>query len=199
MAPLFPFCIPQPRARLETKRCARHGIRVRTVVKCFLLFLFMGCLVCNAQIRQHIFSEKVVQDKFEDVESQKHVKTLISITDTTIEFEEKGSSPQLYYLMPFDDPHYTGSKDNPVNLIENTYGYEVQYTCLDIPFWMYRLYFLTCEELYAEEKEKKQYEFFLNHVFFITHRVITSKYTGEFLAQAWWITAPDGSRSLYKN
>lgn len=75
-------------------------------------------VLSNAQI----FTDKIVYDKFDDVISHRDVKTIITKTDTTITFEEKGGAPTEYKIVCQE--YAEGNEDNIVNVYDNLYGYE---------------------------------------------------------------------------
>lgn len=88
-----------------------------------ILSMLVISIMANAQ---GVYTSVTKMDKFDDVVWKKQVKTLISVTDTTIVIETKGQKAEEYHF--FDDfVARTGSREKPANIIDDIYGYETQY------------------------------------------------------------------------
>ena len=83
------------------------------------LILILTALVTVAANAQ-IFTHKVIRDKFDDVVSERDIKTLITKNDTAFIIEEKGNEPVTYKIL--SEIESEGSKDNIVQLVGNVYG-----------------------------------------------------------------------------
>ena len=83
------------------------------------LILILTALVTVAADAQ-IFTQKEIRDKFDDVVSERDIKTFITKNDTTFIIEEKDNKPVTYNILSEFDS--TGSKDNIVQLVGNVYG-----------------------------------------------------------------------------
>ena len=128
------------------------------------LILFLTTLVtvvANAQI----FTHKVVKDKFDDVVSEREIKTLVTKNDTAFIIEEKGNKPVTYKILSEFDS--TGSKDNIVRLLGNVYGYEKT--------WEVVLEKNIIGSLLDEYR------------YFITHRVVTDQFGTKLLYECYLI------------
>lgn len=86
------------------------------------LLLISVLMILSVLSNAQIFTDKIVYDKFDDVISHRDVKTIITKTDTTITFEEKGGVPTKYKIVCQE--YAEGNEDNIVNLCGNLYGYE---------------------------------------------------------------------------
>ena len=86
------------------------------------LLLISVLMILSVLSNAQIFTDKIVYDKFDDVISHRDVKTIITKTDTTITFEEKGGVPTKYKIVCQE--YAEGNEDNIVNLYDNIYGYE---------------------------------------------------------------------------
>lgn len=96
-------------------------------ISCIIVFLSM-CFCVNAQ---GIYTKVMKLDKFDDVVSEKIVKTLITKTDSTFIVETKGQKPIEYRY--FDFPLFAihnGGRDSLVNLVEDVYGFEDKYIAI---------------------------------------------------------------------
>ena len=110
----------------------------------FICTLILLSVIVNAQERHSnstyhfettkVFSVKMIYDKFDDVISSEEIKTLVTITDSTVIIEEKEKEIKRY--LRFDEVFTTGNKDNIVNLVADVYGYEYTFLCAnqDNPF-----------------------------------------------------------------
>ena len=105
----------------------------------FICTLILLSVIVNAQERHSnstyhfettkVFSVKMIQDKFDDVLSSEEIKTLVTITDSTVIIEEKEKEIKRY--LRFDEIFTTGNKDNIVNLVADVYGYEYTFLCVN--------------------------------------------------------------------
>ena len=135
----------------------------------FSLLLFVSN-ICNAQI----FNKIRYVDKFDDeTKTEVTLKSLVSITDTTITVEEKGKASRTYWIIP-KSIITTGTKNNPVNLLSNVWGYQKEYLVL-----------------------KNKHNSNSDNVFIITHRTITEEFTKEYITEFFWITDHNGNRIIY--
>ena len=82
------------------------------------LILFLTTLVFTVADAQ-IFTHKEIKDKFDDVVSEREIKTLIEKNDTAIIIEEKGNEPVTYITPYYLEMPSVGSKDNIVQLVGN--------------------------------------------------------------------------------
>ena len=71
-----------------------------------------------------IYTHIVKKDKFDDVIWEKEIKTLITSDDSTIIVETKGYNPLSYIVT---DVVFTGSPEEPVNLVGDIWGYEITF------------------------------------------------------------------------
>ena len=89
-------------------------------MKKFLILILTALVTVAADVQ--IFTHKMIKDKFDDVVSEREIKTLVTKNDTAFIIEEKGNKPVTYKILSEFDS--TGSKDNIVRLLGNVYGYE---------------------------------------------------------------------------
>ncbi len=144
------------------------------------VLLTLVVVLCNAQIYQRI----VHYDKFDDIVKTEQRKTLVTKTDSTFVFEEKGRNPVVYYVLNPLKEGTLGSKDNIVNLINDVYGY--QETWCVVREDMKDKYIAANAEFIlnpSKENMKKVQPYWL----FIIHRTVTTQYTGNFLDDLIWI------------
>ena len=142
------------------------------------LILILTALVTVAADAQ-IFTHKEIKDKFDDVVSEREIKTLIEKNDTAIIIEEKGNEPVTYITPYYLEMPSVGSKDNIVQLVGNVYGYEKSWgVILEKDFKDYQSAFSN------EEDVSKLIE---KYCYFITHRVVTDRYGLQFLSEHYLI------------
>lgn len=89
-------------------------------MKKFLILILTALVTVAANAE--IFTHKMIKDKFDDVVSEREIKTLVTKNDTAFIIEEKDNKPVTYNILSEFDS--TGSKDNIVRLLGNVYGYE---------------------------------------------------------------------------
>ena len=166
------------------------------------LILFLTTLVFTVADAQ-IFTYKMIKDKFDDVVSEREIKTLIEKNDTAIIIEEKGNEPVTYITPYYLEMPSVGSKDNIVQLVGNVYGYE-ECWCVILEKDV-KDYFLDISALSNEEDDSKRHDLISKLVEkycnFITHRVVTTKYGTELLGEYYWIVKAsfngDTERTIY--
>lgn len=122
------------------------------------LILFLTTLVTVAADAE-IFTHKMIKDKFDDVVSEREIKTLVTKNDTAFIIEEKDNKPVTYNILSEFDS--TGSKDNIVRLLGNVYGYEKTWEV-------------------ALENAIKRY-ILDEYRYFITYRVVTDQFGTKLL------------------
>ena len=150
------------------------------------LILILTALVTVAADAQ-IFTHKMIKDKFDDVVSEREIKTLITKNDTTFIIEEKGNEPVTYKIL--SEIESKGSKDNIIQLVGNVYGYE-EYWCVilekDIKDYLLDISALSNEEDVSKRNDlrSKLIEKYCN---FITHRVVTDQFGTKLLYEFCWI------------
>ena len=150
------------------------------------LILFLTTLVFTVADAQ-IFTYKMIKDKFDDVVSEREIKTLITKNDTAIIIEEKGNEPVTYKIL-FEDESM-GSKDNIVQLVGNVYGYQESWGVIlekDFKDCLLDISALSNEEDDSKRNDlrSKLIEKYCN---FITHRVVTRQYDTKLLSEHYWI------------
>lgn len=166
--------------------------------KITFLLLVLFAFSANAQI----FNHKRVLDKFDDDVLSKRVKTLITKDDTSFTIEEKGGKPETYIVINFANYNSAGSKDSIVNLINNVYGYQ-ECWCV-VKKKDYVEYSKTYLSAVYELDESKRHTMIENMVkkycYYITHRVVTTQYTGVFMSEYVWVQKDsEGGRTIYSN
>ena len=109
-------------------------------------------------------------------------KTLIVISDTTIVFEEKGKNPVTYYIVLNEIKE--GLQDSIVCLTKNVYGYQTNYTVVREN--LYEDYLRTVEECEGNSNAENLSRI-TRLLLSVTHRVVTSQYTGEYIDEFFWI------------
>ena len=87
-------------------------------MKKFLILILAALLTVAANAE--IFTHKMIKDKFDDVVSEREIKTLVTKNDTAFIIEEKDNKPVTYNILSEFDS--TGSKDNIIQLVGNVYG-----------------------------------------------------------------------------
>lgn len=150
------------------------------------LILILTALVTVAANAQ-IFTHKLIRDKFDDIVSEREIKTLVTKNDTTFIIEEKGNEPVTYKIL-FED-ETMGSKDNIVQLVGNVYGYQESWGVIlekDFKDCLLDISALSNEEDVSKRNDlrSKLIEKYCN---FITHRVVTRQYDTKLLYEYYWI------------
>ena len=153
-----------------------------------VLFSFFA-LNSNAQI----FEYKRVLDKFDDVINEEQIKTLISYTDSTFVFEEKGKTPVTYRVLQYADNKSRGNKENIVNLVDNVYGYqECWFVVLESNYKSFIKAYTMADSESDEELRNKMYsKMHTDYVCWIVHRVVTTQYSHSILGEHYWIQKGD--------
>ena len=162
-----------------------------------LILTVLVTVVADAQI----FTHKMIKDKFDDVVSEREIKTFVIKNDTAFIIEEKGNEPVTFKIL--SELEFKGSKDNIVQLVGNVYGYE-ECWCVILEKDV-KDYFLGISALSNEEDDSKRHDLISKLVEkycnFITHRVVTDKYGLQFLSEYYWIVKPsfngDNERTIY--
>ena len=134
-------------------------------MKKFLILILTALLTVAADAQ--IFTHKMIKDKFDDVVSEREIKTLVTKNDTAFIIEEKGNKPVTYKILNENESMSMGSKDNIVQLVGNVYGYDKTWEV-------------------ALENGIKKY-LLGEYIYFIIHRVTTNKYGTELLGEFYWI------------
>ena len=156
----------------------------------FLLLLMLSALAVNAQ---GLYTTVLKYDKFDDQISKRMVKTLISVGDSLITIETKGSSPVEYYVIAGPIP--TGSKSDPVELVDGVYGYQIDYFC--VPFDERDDLFEELSKITEPDTESSMALAMKYSFVQITLRIVTYKYTGDFKDRLAWVKHKDGTRTIY--
>ena len=154
-------------------------------MKKFLILILAALLTVAANAQ--IFTHKMIKDKFDDVVSEREIKTLIEKNDTTFIIEEKGNEPVTYKIL-FEDESM-GSKDNIVQLVGNVYGYQESWGVIlekDFKDCLLDISALSNEEDDSKRNDlrSKLIEKYCN---FITHRVVTDQFGTKLLYEFCWI------------
>lgn len=145
-----------------------------------IIILTLACISCNAQIYTHI----IHVDKFDDIVKSEEHKTLITMSDTTIVVEEKGKEPVKYYILLQGEDLTMGSKENPVNLASDVYGYQIGWFVVRSDM---RAKCLDALGDYMNDKSEANMNRLAQIMLGIVHRTITTKYSGEYLHEVFWI------------
>ena len=157
-----------------------------------LLLILMMSLTSYGQI----YSVKGYLDKFDDIIKSKTIKTLITKTDSTFIFEEKGLKPVEYYILFYLDAGSVGDKDNLVDLTgKGVYGYQDCWVVIKMKDKddYSELY----EKVIRKEIEKEELE---KYILYIIHRTV-SRYSFEFEYDSdyFWIENEKNDNKLGKD
>ncbi len=159
----------------------------------FTLVLAFVAITSNAQLYKSI----KYYDKFDDVIKTEQRKTLITKTDSsTFVIEEKGKQPVEYYILNVVQDGTRGTKDEPVNLVANVYGYEESWCVVRQD--MLNDY-LEANKNYYQDSSKANMDRVMHFWLFVVHRVITTQYTGTYLDELFWIQDELSDGKLGKN
>ena len=165
-------------------------------MKKFLILITLVSVVANAQI----FTHKEILDKFDDVVSQRDIKTIIEKNDTAFVFEEKGKKPTVYLIKNYAEFNSMGSKDNIVNLVGNVYGYqECWFVILEKDKPQYEQAYMSAIMENDKNKRMSIIEKMINdYGYYIVHRVVTTQYTHQFLSEYYWVQKGENNeRTIY--
>ena len=156
-------------------------------MKKFLILILTTLVFAVADAQ--IFTQKEIRDKFDDIVSEREIKTLITKNDTAIIIEEKGKEAVTYLIENCAKSLFMGSKDNIVRLVNNVYGYQEGWWVIlekDI-----KDYLLDISALSNEEDDSKRdalrRKLIEKYYYCITHRVVTDEYGLQFLSEYYWI------------
>lgn len=166
-----------------------------------MMMLFIASLTTYAQ---GVYTHKMTLDRFDEGD-YKELKTLITQTDSTFVFEEKGKEPYTYYIINEIIGLRCGKKDSIVNLTGNVYGYEETWSVVkenDMEEYVETYWdFIRKSHMFVDDEEM-----FKNNLMnmcakywrFVTHRVITDKYGYRKESDYIWIQDDNtGERIIY--
>ena len=151
-------------------------------MKKYLITLFFTLIGLSSSAQ--IYKSIKYYDKFDDEVKKEQRKTLITKTDSTFIVEEKGKTPVIYYILNLVPGGNKGSKEDPVNLVDNIYGYEESWCVVRKD--MYEKY-LDVHYNYFLDSSQANMDKLQHFWLFIVHRTITSQYTGDYLDELFWI------------
>lgn len=156
-------------------------------MKKFLILILTALLTVAADAQ--IFTQKVIRDKFDDIVSERDIKTLVTKNDTAFIIEEKGNEPVTYVIRYPSTLLSVGSKDDIVRLVNNVYGYqECWYVVLEKDI---KDYLLDISALLIEEDDSKRdalmSKLIEKYEYRITHRVVTDQFGTKLLYEYYWI------------
>lgn len=160
-----------------------------------MVFVHIGI---NAQV----FNHKIIMDKFDDVTVDKYQKTLIQQTDSTFIIEEKGDTPITYFIANYAEYNSAGRQDSIVNLVGNIYGYQECWSViLETDLAQYKETYINCILESDENKRNEMITKMINdYSYYITHRVVTTQYTHDFVSEYYWVQKGDtNGRTIYSN
>ena len=181
------FQVLSPYGEIALARCIKRII---------LLFLLGIALCANAQV----FTHKKVVDRYDDVVLERERKTLISKNDSTIVIDEKGNDPVTYVILNVAEYNCKGNKDEIVNLVDEVFGYQECWAAvLKEDASEYASAYLRCilepDHVKRSEEISKMIDKYTYH---ITHRVVTSQYTHNYLSEHVWVQKGDkNGRTIY--
>lgn len=150
-------------------------------------------VVITMSINAQIFTQKTVIDKFDDVEFTKELKSIIDKSDSTIVLEEKGGNKAIFVILNPLEINCAGRADSIVNIVGNVYGYqECWSTVLAEDASEYMQQYIKCIfEEDKEESDKKIKSLIMDYCYYVTHRVVVSKYTHTLESEYYWISKAD--------
>lgn len=96
-----------------------------------IILSFILIIGATISFAQGIYTKVTKYDKFDDVVSERVIKTLITKTDSTFIVETKGQEPVEYRYI--DNPLFSahvGRRDSLANIVADVYGYEDQYIAI---------------------------------------------------------------------
>lgn len=163
-----------------------------------LTFLSLCLLKGNAQI----FNTITYLDKFDDALKIDKRKTLITQTDSTFVIEEKGKKPVVYLIINEMYEYNKGREDSVVCLINNVYGYERIWCVIKMDqLEDYRS--LGKKLLQSVFEEEDKHEEIIKEIstywLYITHRTVTTQYSGTYISDYFWIMDEKHSDKLGKD
>lgn len=162
--------------------------------KTLLLLILLCCELCSYG---QIFTLKRVVDKFDDVLSEKTIKTLITHTDSgTIIIEEKGLTPKEYYIIAPDEDNTVGDENNPEQLTGNVYGYQRRWLCCK---YSEKTEFISTFMKYRPEGDDSKLNALMDrYIYSIVDRTITWGTTTSKKGHVFWVETPNCSkRDIY--
>ena len=99
--------------------------------------------------------------------------------------EEKGKDPVVYYIEDVLESDTKGSKEEPVNLVADVYGYQTTWCVVRkdkwLDYYVDKLRYLFVDN--SDEKIKNLSSYWL----FATHRTITTQYTATYETEMFWV------------
>lgn len=132
-----------------------------------IITLIVLLTITSLSYGQLIYNNIIKVDKFHDITYSKEIKTIVSLTDTMITIETKGQTPLEYIIKGITK---IGSADNPVNLVNDIWGYEFQFAV-------------------KGKRTSKPY--------IIVYRIITYQYTGTYKSDGFWVEDANNNRTIY--
>lgn len=161
-----------------------------------MMILFIGCIVCGYG---QIFTTTFTVDKFNDVISERRVKTLVSYTDSSVVVEEKGKTAEEYIIMCEVSEECVGSKDNVIELVDGVYGFQMTYFAIKVSdAAKFRLKYAGKTYSTDEERMNFCYEAIEKCGYRIVDRHVShTRYSYEFEREYFWIENIKGERTIY--
>lgn len=108
--------------------------------------------------------------------------------------EEKGKAPVVYYIEDVLESDIKGSKEEPVNLVADVYGYQTTWCVVRkdkwLDYYVDKLQYLFVDN--SDEKIKNLSSYWL----FATHRTITTQYTATYETEMFWVCDEKNSGKL---
>lgn len=173
-----------------------------------IILLLLCC--CFISAKAQVFKYKIVTDRFEDIVSHKEKKTIITMQDSIISFEEKGKKP-IKYIITKGSFESKGSKDSIVNIGKtgkDIYGYienrsAIKYSeqesykkgILDIVVQ------LRNKHIQEQERQDLTLQLMEKFCYIISHYVVVDNVTHELKNEMWEIKPMNENlhKTLYGN
>lgn len=110
--------------------------------------------------------------------------------------EEKGKDPVVYYIEDVLESDIKGSKEDPVNLVADVYGYQTTWTVVREDQW--EKYNEACLKytLDTPENSDEILKEISSYWLFATHRTITTPYTATYETEMFWVCDEKNSGKL---
>lgn len=174
---------------------------MKNLVTLFTL-LFIAILQSYGQT---VFTRVLEYDKFDDVISDRTVKTLVTKSENYYTIETKGEDPIEYFYVTGLEQR-TGSRDSIANLVDNVFGYETKCYVFTKEYFMNLLDEETSK--YGEDIDNDSLKYRVGTILaertasgqipVMTRRVVSEiPHTFIYKSELLWIKFPDGSRTIY--
>lgn len=157
-----------------------------------LLFLVLTTLFIDGHAQ--VYNVKIVFDRFQDMKSSKHIKTIINESDSIITFEEKRKAPIEYFILQYSEE---GTKDEPFEYDYGQFAYDKDWLVVEKPH-LSEVMKIYCAYKFEEITKEEFDQRCAHYLSQITHRFVVTEHTHNLIKEVWIVSKyGDECKTLY--